>query len=147
MYNTLIRIMHITSLAIFRINILYGLYYLPSTNLLRQMSYFMIVFSYSNNLFIYYLFDKNLKKEIHKMFFWCCLLFVVKNNITVYSVHSKFVMWISLSCFFWLLEFITRALPTNHPHSNNITTVNSHKIIGYLSNAYTLNRPNGPNRP
>ncbi len=63
---TIIRIIHLTSFAIFRVNIINGDYYLPSTNILRGIAYWLLASSSIFNLPIYLLFDKNLQNQFNR---------------------------------------------------------------------------------
>ena len=58
-----IRIFHFVTLLLFKIHVLNGVKYLPSTNLMRAFGYFLLFAVYAFNLAVYLAFDKNIKKS------------------------------------------------------------------------------------
>ncbi len=67
-YYILVRILHVISLGIFQIEKNYGIYYSPSTNLLREFAYLILIFSYVANIFVYVYFDKDIRNKIKEHF-------------------------------------------------------------------------------
>ena len=67
-YYILIRIFHLVSLAIFKVDTISGVFYSPSTNLIREFAYLFLVVSYAGNIFVYAYFDKNIKDKTKKYF-------------------------------------------------------------------------------
>ena len=60
--DLLIRVFHFVTLLLFKIHVLNGVKYLPSTNLMRAFGYFFHFLRNSISLFIYLSFDTNIRR-------------------------------------------------------------------------------------
>ena len=64
--NTIMRIILLASVCVFRVQLINGIYYDPFTNIFRGLAYCMILWSMAADGIIFVVYDKNLKKEWRK---------------------------------------------------------------------------------